>query len=81
MNPILATLAGNVRTARRARGLSQEKLAELSDLDPTLISRIERGLGNPALGTLLRIATALGADLSTLLRTRTAPVAAGKSNS
>jgi transcriptional regulator with XRE-family HTH domain len=39
--------------------MSQEKLAELSDLHPTYIGRLERGTVNVSLWTLEAIARAL----------------------
>ena len=62
-NGILATLGLNVRRQREAKALTQEKLAEQSGLDPTYISGIERGLRNPGIKNVARLAKAL--DLST----------------
>ena len=47
-HPSLAALGRNLRASRRKRGLTQEKLARLAELDPTYISGIERGI-NPSL--------------------------------
>jgi transcriptional regulator with XRE-family HTH domain len=58
-----------VRRARYQRGCSQEELAELADLDRTYISGLERGLRNPALSTLRRLADALDLRLSRLFIT------------
>lgn len=49
-----------MRAAREARGLSQEKLAELSDLHRNYIGGIERGERNVGLKALFRIAEAFG---------------------
>lgn len=38
----------NVKRLREVRQLTQEKLAEKADLDPTYISGIERGIRNPS---------------------------------
>jgi transcriptional regulator with XRE-family HTH domain len=59
-DPVLAALGQNVRRQREARGLTQEKLAERSNLDPTYISGIERGLRNPGIKNVARLAKALG---------------------
>jgi transcriptional regulator with XRE-family HTH domain len=56
-----------LREARTAQGLSQEKLAELSDLDRTFISMIERGKRKPTLDTAHRLSGALGMKLSALI--------------
>lgn len=58
-----------VRDLRRARGWSQEHLAELAGLDRTYVSGLERGKRNPALSTQERLARALGSDLASILRT------------
>jgi transcriptional regulator with XRE-family HTH domain len=56
----------NVRKNRTEKGLSQEALAEKADLDPTYISGIERGVRNPSLLSIVRIAKALGTDSGSL---------------
>lgn len=56
-----------IRQTRLARGLSQEQVAHGADLHPTWISHIEGG-SNPAFGTLKRIASALGVEVSDLAR-------------
>ena len=48
-NGLLFTFGLNVRRAREAKELTQEKLAERASLDPTYISGIERGLRNPGI--------------------------------
>ena len=57
---VLAALGQNVRRRREARELTQEKLAEKAGLDPTYISGIERGLRNPGIKNVARLAKALG---------------------
>jgi transcriptional regulator with XRE-family HTH domain len=56
-----------IRQARLARGLSQEEVAHGADLHPTWLSHIEGGR-NPAWGTVRRIASALGVEVSELAR-------------
>ena len=56
----------NVRKRREALGLSQLKAAELADLDPTYISGIERGVRNPSLLSIVRVAKALDLPASKL---------------
>ncbi len=56
-----------IRQMREASGLSQESLAEKSDLDITYVSGIERGLRNPSVLTLLALAEGLNTTASKLL--------------
>jgi transcriptional regulator with XRE-family HTH domain len=49
----------NVRAARAVSGLSQEALGDAAGLHMTEISRLERGIREPRLGTIVRIAKAL----------------------
>ncbi len=58
--PLLAALGQNARRRREARELTQEKLAEKAGLDPTYISGIERGLRNPGIKNVAKLAKALG---------------------
>ena len=55
----LTSFGQNVRKMRGASGLTQERLAEKADLDPTYISGIERGVRNPSLLIISRLARAL----------------------
>ncbi|MCB1276165.1 helix-turn-helix transcriptional regulator [Prosthecobacter sp.] len=58
----------NVRKQRAEKGLSQEALADKADLDSTYISGIERGVRNPSLLSIVRIAKALGTDSGSLFQ-------------
>lgn len=49
-----------VAAARAAAGISQKQLAALTGIDQSDISKIERGIANPSVATLDRIANALG---------------------
>jgi transcriptional regulator with XRE-family HTH domain len=50
----------NLRRHRRAAKLTQEELAAKAKLHPTEISRLERGVREPRLGTIVRLARGLG---------------------
>ncbi|MEY4200498.1 MAG: hypothetical protein RLZZ265_2238 [Verrucomicrobiota bacterium] len=65
---VLAALGQNVRRRREARELTQEKLAERASLDPTYISGIERGLRNPGIKNVAKLAKALGFTTAELLK-------------
>jgi transcriptional regulator with XRE-family HTH domain len=57
----------NVRTLRRAAGLSQQGLGSACRLHRTEISLLERGAREPRLGTVVRLARALGVRPADLL--------------
>ncbi len=61
-----ARVGRNVRRLRRARGLSQERLAELAGNTAKHIGQIERAEVNVGLDVLTRIAAALSIDLADL---------------
>lgn len=52
---------------RKAKGLSQELLAEKADLHPTYIGLVERRLRNPSLNTAKALAVGLGVPLAKLI--------------
>ena len=64
----LRAFGRNVARIRADRGFSQDKLAEKADLDRTFISGIERGVRNPGVKTLLRIARALEVSIGELFK-------------
>jgi transcriptional regulator with XRE-family HTH domain len=57
----------NVRRLRAERGLTQENFGTDSRFDRGFLSGIERGVRNPSIRTLERLATALDVDVSDLL--------------
>jgi len=67
-DPVLIGFGQAVRNQRKAKGLSQEKLAERAELDPTYISGIERGKRNPGIKNVVRIAKAMGITTATLVK-------------
>ncbi len=60
-------MGDNVRALRLARNLSQEELAFRAGLDRTYVSQIERGIGNPSVLILIKIADTLGVEVQELL--------------
>jgi transcriptional regulator with XRE-family HTH domain len=48
--------------ARRRRGVSQEALAGFAGLRRTEVGKLEAGLREPRLGTVVRLAHGLGVD-------------------
>ncbi len=69
-NPAESNLqvAKAVRDLRLMRTLSQRQLAARMNVPRTYISKIENGKAMPTLSSLQRLATALGVDISALLR-------------
>ena len=49
--------------ARIETGITQKELAQKTGISQADISRLERGIGNPSLNTLKRVAEALGKKL------------------
>ena len=68
MNEQARRLGSRSRGIRQAQGLTQEKLAELADLDPTHIAKIEAGDRLPSLDALVRLAAVVGTSVSELVK-------------
>ncbi|MBO5323537.1 MAG: helix-turn-helix transcriptional regulator [Oscillospiraceae bacterium] len=66
MSDIVKAVGQRIRNYRTQKGLSQEKLAELSGCHPTYIGQLERGEKNATLESIERITAALGISLSKL---------------
>lgn len=66
-NPSLVSLGAAIRAARKEKGLSQEALAELADIDRSYLGGIERGEHNLAIMNLIKIADALELKASVFL--------------
>ena len=60
-------LGARIREVRKARQLSQERLAEKVGLEPKQISRIEGGKSSPSMDTLEAIARELQVEMKDLL--------------
>lgn len=65
--PTLVQLGRRVRRERRRRGWALKELSERSGVSFGSVSELERGLGNPSLLSLQRIADALGVTTAALL--------------
>jgi DNA-binding XRE family transcriptional regulator len=66
--PTNAHLGRAIRRLRSARRLSIESLAVASDMHPTYLSAIERGIRNPTWAKLCDLAQALDIPVSALAR-------------
>jgi transcriptional regulator with XRE-family HTH domain len=65
---IQKTIGKNIRGLRNTKKISQERLAELSDLDRTYIQSIERGDRNISVEVLLKLATGLNVQVTEILK-------------
>lgn len=61
------SLAVNVKRLRLAKGITQEELAFLAEIDRTYASQIERAIANPSLGIICAVADALGTSYENLM--------------
>ena len=64
----LRNLGINIKSERLRRDISQEKLAELTNISRNSISLIETGKINPTILKVIDIANVLGVELSILTR-------------
>lgn len=67
LDPTLLTIGKNLRRIRNAAGRSQEGLALDAEIDRTYVSQIERGIANPSILVLKKIASCLGANIADLI--------------
>ncbi|MEA1674369.1 helix-turn-helix transcriptional regulator [Nitrospirillum sp. BR 11163] len=68
MNDLRTILADNLRRLRKAKGISQEELAGLAEVDRTYISLIERKRNSISLDKLEQIAVALNVQAYVLIK-------------
>jgi len=64
---VIETVARNIQTRRRERGLSLDQLSARADVSKGMLVQIERGATNPSIGTLCKVAAALGASVADLV--------------
>ena len=65
-----STLGAQVREIRRARGLTQEALAEQLEVTPRYLAGVERGERNLTLDSVDALAQQLGVEAASLLSTK-----------
>lgn len=61
-------VAANIRHLRKAKGLSQERLAEIAEFHRTYLSQLERCVTNISIDGLERLAHVLEVDITDLLQ-------------
>jgi transcriptional regulator with XRE-family HTH domain len=67
MNDIRMNLANNILRLREARGLSQQRMSQLSGIPRPTWASLESGAANPTLGVLNKAATALQVSIEELV--------------
>lgn len=67
---ITKILSDNLRSFRRTKDLSQERLADMCNLHRTYLGSVERGERNVTLSTLETFSAALGVSVPDLLTKR-----------
>jgi transcriptional regulator with XRE-family HTH domain len=65
--PARFILGQNVNRLRQASGLTQEQLAEKTEIDRRYLQRIEKGTANPGVEVLWRLKAALAVEWDDLL--------------
>lgn len=66
----LNVIGAELHRMRADKGLSVQELAEASGISTGMISQIERGLANPSINTISKLATALGLQLGIFFEPR-----------
>lgn len=67
MDNLSSVIGANLSAIRRSRGLSLDKVAELSGVSKAMIGQIERAESNPTVTTLWKIASGLKVSFSELI--------------
>ena len=67
MNVDYAAIGQRIKQARRRRGLTQERLAEVLSVSVGYISQIERGVTKISLDTLAAVSASLDCELAELV--------------
>ncbi len=61
------SIAERLAELRKLNGLTLEELAQRSSLTKSYLSKLERGLSSPTIGTLLKLADALSVTVDQLI--------------
>lgn len=61
-------IGANIKTLRGMKKISQEKLAEYSDLDRTYVQSIEKGERNISVEVLLKLSKGLNVEITEILK-------------
>ena len=64
---VIKIFAENLRAERARKQFSQEKLAEMADITPEYLARIEKEKYSPSLVVIVNLAIALGVSVDKLI--------------
>lgn len=73
ISTLTAVIGHHINEARTSRSLTFDQLAKLSGVSKGMLVQIEQGKTNPSIGTLCKIANALGVAVSKFIETSAAP--------
>ncbi|MEW6228643.1 MAG: helix-turn-helix transcriptional regulator [Bacillota bacterium] len=69
MGEVRQRVGSRLRALRQDRRLTQEELAELAEIHPTFLAKIEGGQRLPSLAVIRRLAGALGVPAASIVST------------
>ncbi len=75
---ICEEVASLLEKERKRRGLTKYAISQRSGVSETMLSLMGKGLRNPSLATMLRLADGIGADLPALIKKAQASVSKKK---
>jgi transcriptional regulator with XRE-family HTH domain len=67
LSSVTSAIGSRVRQTRQARRWTLDRLAQAAGVSRRMLVDVERGGANPTVGTLLKLADALGVDLPSLV--------------
>jgi transcriptional regulator with XRE-family HTH domain len=63
MNPLSKSLGSTIRDRRKKLGLSQAQVAELTGKTQSQIARLENGLADPRISSVVQVSRSLGTEI------------------
>jgi len=67
IDKVLTEFGKNLQKLREAKGFSTRQFADEAEISHSSVGRLEAGLSNPTMTTLIKIAEALEVDLNSLV--------------
>lgn len=68
MTTVTQKFGEKLRKLRKQKGLTQEKLSEMTGIDYSYLNQIEAGKKNPSLKRITKLARVLGVPLEELMK-------------